>query len=194
MHFIVPLPLLLSFITLAVSLVLPRTTTSSTSTLEATTDRLIFSTPLATFLTSKTTLSTTTTTPSETFDWSTDGCSSPLKSNGGFNFVDSCTRHDFGYRNYKLQGRFSEAARKRIDGVFRQDLEDECRKLGFMRFLRCQRLAEVYYTSVRRFGDVETEGVQGLEDVVGLVGDVLDRRAVEVEGEKGEIAVEKSVV
>jgi Prokaryotic phospholipase A2 len=48
-------------------------------------------------------------------DWTSDGCSDSPDKPLGFNFVPGCYRHDFGYRNYKKQGRFNETTRKTID-------------------------------------------------------------------------------
>jgi hypothetical protein len=36
----------------------------------------------------------------------------------GYPFEPGCQRHDFGYRNYKAQGRFTDANKLRIDDNF----------------------------------------------------------------------------
>lgn len=54
-------------------------------------------------------------------DWSSDNCSDSPDNPLGFPFTPGCQRHDFGYRNYKAQGRFTDAAKLRID----QNLRDE---------------------------------------------------------------------
>ena len=41
-------------------------------------------------------------------DWSSDGCSYSPDNPFGFKFLPACHRHDFGYRNYKRQSRFTE--------------------------------------------------------------------------------------
>jgi hypothetical protein len=92
-----------------------------------------------------------------------------------------CERHDFGYRNYKLQERFSEANRAKIDDVFRKDLDDECAKRESLELLACRELAEIYFGGVRRLGDVDTD-VDSLGDVVDLIGDIFDKRAEEMQG------------
>ena len=52
--------------------------------------------------------------------WTSDGCSYSPDNPFNFPFKPACDRHDFGYRNYKAQsGRFTKAARKRIDDKFR---------------------------------------------------------------------------
>ena len=56
-----------------------------------------------------------------TLDWSSDGCSSSPDNPLGFHFTPGCNRHDFGYRNYKAQGRFTSSNKKRIDDNFRSE-------------------------------------------------------------------------
>lgn len=81
------------------------------------------------------------------FDWSTDYCSSSPDNPLGFNFTLSCYRHDFGYRNYKKQGRFNETTRLTIDNRFKSDLYTICNGNW-----ACNRTADVYYAAVRQFG------------------------------------------
>jgi hypothetical protein len=88
-------------------------------------------------------------------DWSSDGCSmSP--DNPGFNFLPSCYRHDFGYRNYKVQNRFTDAAKDRIDEKFRSDMYAECATEGDAEDA-CRAVANVYYWAVQTFGRMTTE-------------------------------------
>ena len=54
-------------------------------------------------------------------DWSSDGCSDSPDNPFGFPFLPACERHDFGYRNYKNQGRFSSDNKLRIDDNFRNE-------------------------------------------------------------------------
>ena len=54
-------------------------------------------------------------------DWSSDGCSSSPDNPFGFPFVPACHRHDFGYRNYKAQNRFTSSGRLKIDGNFKEE-------------------------------------------------------------------------
>jgi len=56
-----------------------------------------------------------------TLNWTSDGCSSSPDNPFGFPFTPACQRHDFGYRNYKAQRRFTDANRKRIDDNFRTE-------------------------------------------------------------------------
>ncbi|GGS38766.1 MULTISPECIES: phospholipase [Actinokineospora] len=81
-------------------------------------------------------------------DWSSDGCSNSPDNPFGFNFVRACYRHDFGYRNYKRQGRFTESTRLSIDNKFKSDLYTICGT-----HWGCRRTADVYYSAVRQFGN-----------------------------------------
>ena len=80
-------------------------------------------------------------------DWSSDGCSNSPDNPFGFNLVKACYRHDFGYRNYKRQGRFSEGNRLTIDNRFKSDMYEICNGNW-----ACNRFADVYYAAVRQFG------------------------------------------
>ena len=80
-------------------------------------------------------------------DWSSDGCSYSPDNPFGFKFLPTCHRHDFGYRNYKRQGRFSEANRLRIDNNFKSDMYKQCGSNW-----TCKRTADLYYAAVREFG------------------------------------------
>lgn len=89
-------------------------------------------------------------------DWSSDGCSQSPDNPLGFKFLPSCQRHDFGYRNYKSQGRFNEDLRKRIDVHFKRDLYDVCDKysgLESWKGVSCRRVADTYYGVVRAVGN-----------------------------------------
>jgi hypothetical protein len=80
-------------------------------------------------------------------DWSSDGCSWSPDKPFGFEFLPGCHRHDFGYRNYKRQGRFDETARKRIDDNLYADLKSACGSN-----VACKATAWTYYKAVREFG------------------------------------------
>jgi hypothetical protein len=80
-------------------------------------------------------------------DWSSDGCSNSPDNPFGFNLVKACYRHDFGYRNYKDQGRFTEANRLTIDNNFKDDMYEVCDGNW-----ACNRFADTYYLAVRQFG------------------------------------------
>jgi hypothetical protein len=84
---------------------------------------------------------------SDQLDWSSDGCSNSPDNPFGFNLVKACYRHDFGYRNYKAQGRFSEDNRLRIDNNFKEDMYEVCNGNW-----ACNRFADTYYLAVRQFG------------------------------------------
>ncbi|GAA1271947.1 phospholipase [Saccharothrix xinjiangensis] len=84
---------------------------------------------------------------SDQLDWSSDGCSWSPDNPFGFQFLPACHRHDFGYRNYKRQGRFTESTRLTIDNKFKSDMYNQCAGNW-----ACNRTADLYYTAVREFG------------------------------------------
>jgi hypothetical protein len=104
-------------------------------------------------------------------DWATDGCSVPLmptwaKSRPlGFNFYNACWRHDFGYRNYKPQGRLTEDNRQQIDDNFLRDMNAICntyRGLDSGRGVVCRNTAaRAYYQVVRLCGSSPTVACTG---------------------------------
>jgi hypothetical protein len=81
-------------------------------------------------------------------DWGSDGCSFSPDEPFGWEFIRACHRHDFGYRNYKRQARFTESARLNIDNRFRSDMYSICGSNWF-----CKRAADTYYYAVRQFGN-----------------------------------------
>ncbi|KAL8393860.1 hypothetical protein RB595_003567 [Gaeumannomyces hyphopodioides] len=85
-------------------------------------------------------------------DWTTDGCSSSPDNPLGFPFLPGCHRHDFGYRNFKIQTRFTESNRLRLDNKFRDDLKYQCQSVNAILRPLCNSLADVYYAAVRAFG------------------------------------------
>jgi hypothetical protein len=89
-----------------------------------------------------------------TLDWTTDGCSAPVVGSAGrsFNFRSACTRHDFGYRNYKRLMLFDELTREQIDRQFRFDIESSCAtKVRTLR-IRCFAWSEIFFIAVRASG------------------------------------------
>ena len=87
--------------------------------------------------------------------WISDGCTDSPDKPLGYNFLPSCQRHDFGYRNYKDQARFTEPSRKIIDDNLKADLYNECSKyrgLSSLKGVECRGLADIYYGAVRKFG------------------------------------------
>lgn len=61
-----------------------------------------------------------------TLDWESDECTHSPDNPLGFPFKPACQRHDFGYRNYKRQQRFTDAAKVRIDKNFRAEYVPSC--------------------------------------------------------------------
>ncbi|GAB3275001.1 phospholipase [Parasphingorhabdus pacifica] len=92
-------------------------------------------------------------------DWSSDGCSLSPDEPFGYEFTDSCHRHDFGYRNYTVQQRFTEENRLDIDDNFRSDMHSICAGAEPL----CHGTAEVYYWAVREFGGVATSTAEAIE-------------------------------
>ncbi|ATY59256.1 phospholipase A2 [Cordyceps militaris CM01] len=108
------------------------------------TDRYLFFTALPTFLQYRAQKN-----PS-TLDWSSDGCTSAPDNPFKFPFEPACQRHDFGYRNYKAQGRFTSDGRYRVDLNFEKDMVYQCEGVSAKK--SCWSLAQVYYYAVRAFG------------------------------------------
>lgn len=118
------------------------------------TDHLLFSTPLKEFIErrKKALNNTPVGVADSRLDWASDGCSSSPDKPFGFNFLDACYRHDFGYRNLKLQRRFTEPARKKVDENFLKDTTAMCKKESAAKRPVCQKLAETYFGAVRKWG------------------------------------------
>lgn len=114
----------------------------SPSQLRSVTDQYLYSTSLNYFQTIRAQRPY-----SSQLTWSSDGCSNSPDNPFGFNLVKACYRHDFGYRNYKRQGRFTEYNRLRIDNNFKSDMYYVCNGNWF-----CNRFADAYYAAVRQFG------------------------------------------
>jgi hypothetical protein len=121
--------------------------------LRAVTDQYLFSTSLGGFQTVRGQAP-----HSGQLDWSSDGCSNAPDNPFGFNFVRACYRHDFGYRNYKKQARFTETNRARIDSKFKSDLYEICGG-----HWGCNRIADVYYAAVREFGNNSVSTADALD-------------------------------
>ncbi|KAK3337612.1 prokaryotic phospholipase A2-domain-containing protein [Cercophora scortea] len=108
-----------------------------------------------------------------TLDWSSDGCTDSPDNPFGFPFVPACNRHDFGYNNYRIQTRFTESGKLKIDNNFKTDLYYQCDSVSSLTRGICKALADVYYAAVRAFGGGDaTPGkrddalVQAYEDAV----------------------------
>jgi hypothetical protein len=125
--------------------------------LRAVTDQYIFSTSLSAFQTLRAQQPY-----ADQLNWTSDGCSAAPDNPFGFDFVRACHRHDFGYRNYKRQSRFTEANRHTIDDRFKTDMYSICNGNW-----ACNRFADIYYAAVRQFGNSSLSTAQ-----------ILDRAAV----------------
>ena len=91
-------------------------------------------------------------------DWSSDSCSWSPDKPLGYDFSSSCDRHDFGYRNYKRQTRFTEDNRKKIDDNFKADMYSGCGDDD-----GCRGAANVYYWAVRQFGGSSSSTAEALQ-------------------------------
>jgi hypothetical protein len=115
----------------------------------AATDKLIFSVSIDSFEKSRKAKN-----PSKC-NWSSDGCSWSPDKPDGYNFIPSCHRHDFGYRNTKAQKRFTKAMKKKVDDNFKKDLYKYCARfsgLSSWKGVECRRLADIYVAFVRKYG------------------------------------------
>lgn len=79
------------------------------------TDQILFSTTLPAFETRRNARNP------PNLDWSSDGCTSSPDNPFGFPFVPACHRHDFGYNNYRIQGRFTQSGKLSIDNNFKTE-------------------------------------------------------------------------
>ncbi|MEO3807756.1 phospholipase A2 [Sphaerisporangium sp. B11E5] len=88
--------------------------------------------------------------------WGADDCSKSPDGFLGFKFDYPCRRHDFGYRNYRLQGRLTEANRKRIDDNFWRDMNTVCSGGRFgpyqLNAAVCHKMGMLYWSVVRAAG------------------------------------------
>ena len=85
------------------------TPTPKRQSLETITDMYLFSLPLPQFTAKRDARDPA------ALDWTSDNCTLSPDNPLGFPFVPACRRHDFGYRNYRRQNRFTVAAKRRID-------------------------------------------------------------------------------
>ncbi|QPH06417.1 hypothetical protein C2857_004878 [Epichloe festucae Fl1] len=114
---------------------------------EAMTDVFVFKMPLAQFIVQRDARE-----PSD-LDWTSDGCTGSPDHPFGYHFRQSCQRHDFAYRNYKLQGRWNHTLREKVDHRFHKDLYLVCEGVKKSKSeLICQALADFYYLGARIFG------------------------------------------
>ncbi|KAH8661033.1 prokaryotic phospholipase A2-domain-containing protein [Ilyonectria robusta] len=145
------------------SLALRHLENRATTCTKAATDNLIFKASIGSFEKSRKAKN-----PSKC-NWSSDNCSKSPDKPDGYNFIPSCQRHDFGYRNTKAQKRFTKAMKKRIDDNFKKDLYKYCSQfhgLSSWKGVECRRLADIYYAAVRKLGKREEEAVDNVPDNV----------------------------
>jgi Prokaryotic phospholipase A2 len=112
-------------------------------------DKLMFQENIYTFMAAKTAKR-----PS-CFDWTDDGCSWSPDRLGNYDFLNSCKRHDFGYRSAKKMGRFNAEMKKKVDSKLKDDLYDVCKKFsGWESYkgVNCRIAADSYVFMVRKYG------------------------------------------
>ncbi|KAF2790429.1 hypothetical protein K505DRAFT_202356, partial [Melanomma pulvis-pyrius CBS 109.77] len=120
--------------------------------LKAQTDTLLFTASLNYFIETRNAAFTGKHNNTKQLDWESDGCSSSPDRPLGCDFLPGCQRHDFGYRNYKLQRRFNEMTRLKLDKNLSKDLKGACAALEVLKAKICRGMANVYYEAVREFG------------------------------------------
>ncbi|CAN9282336.1 unnamed protein product [Alternaria alternata] len=127
----------------------PAALVSRQASLEQVTDNYMFDISIDEFITNRNAKN-----PPE-LDWSSNGCTASPDNPFGFDFINSCYRHDFGYRNFKAQNRF-EANKARIDDNFKTDMFNQCANESAKG--PCEATATLYYEAVKAFGrrDLET--------------------------------------
>jgi hypothetical protein len=149
--------------------------TQRQSTLQQITDSYVFSISIGQFIDNRNAKRG----PAE-LDWSSDGCSDSPDNPFGFDctpplhvhlhlpssnspfpvwnppnnppttVINSCYRHDFAYRNFKAQSRFTDANKARIDSNFKTDMYNQCKSESYRD--ACEATATVYYEAVKAFG------------------------------------------
>ena len=126
----------------SVSVATPITLESRETAAQAT-DRLLFSTPMTTFLEKKRLKNP------GTLDWTDDGCSFSPDKPAGYNFLPACKRHDFGYRNYKKQHRCATTDKSKVDVQLSKDLHNVCSVVTpLINKVECLADAELYFVVV----------------------------------------------
>lgn len=127
----------------------------ATTCTNAATDKLLFKASMTTFQKARKAKN-----PSKC-NWSSDKCSWSPDKPDGYDFIPSCERHDFGYRNTKAQKRFTKAMKKKVDDNFKKDLYKYCSQfsgLSSWKGVECRRIADTYVYFVRKLGKREDAG------------------------------------
>ncbi len=117
--------------------------------LQVETDRLIFDATMAEFMAARDAQQ-----PS-ILNWTSDSCSDAPDNPFGFNFEPACFRHDFGYRNFKFQGRFDEAGKGAVDRNFKEDMYEQCANESARDV--CEATADLYFEAVVLFAKKRAE-------------------------------------
>ncbi|KAF2637285.1 hypothetical protein P280DRAFT_472445 [Massarina eburnea CBS 473.64] len=155
----------------SIALATPANLVSRETASEAT-DRLLFSSTMSQFRSARAAKNP------NTLDWASDGCTSSPENPLGFDFHNSCERHDFGYRNYKAQSRFDEANKQKIDLNFKADMYTQCRSEWWKGL--CEDFADVYYAVVHTIGSKRSVEVGEMEERYKREVERLKARGVDV--------------
>lgn len=139
------------FLAMLLMIVLPGTPVAAPPDPWTVANRLVFSVPLAQFVSEADSPSHDT-----RLDWTSDGCSAPVIGSSGrsFDFTAPCRRHDFAYRNL---GRFAggtkwtPSLRNRVDQRFLTDMRSHCGSRPQIDRGTCRTWANLFYTVVRGF-------------------------------------------
>ncbi|KAK7211294.1 hypothetical protein V2G26_018472 [Clonostachys chloroleuca] len=122
-------------------------------------------------------------------NWTSDGCTTAPANPFNFDFTPGCQRHDFGYANYRKQGRFNIRGKKRVDEQLLVDLRNQCKKVSHVwSKLGCEGLAEAYFFFYR------SDEFGGGHDATGHVNpglNAMSLKAVREKKGKGKEAEEK---
>ncbi|KAF2649581.1 hypothetical protein K491DRAFT_610442 [Lophiostoma macrostomum CBS 122681] len=145
---------------------------SAVADLVVKTDTLLFDTALPAFIATRE-LAIAALGKCRHLDWSSDGCSSSPDNPFHFPFLPACYRHDFGYRNYQNQLRWSEFTREKLDKNLFKDLKDICSGVK-------EGVAEIYFDAVRAFGG--GDGSAQKEALRQQVDEQVERRVKVVSG------------
>lgn len=103
------------------------------------------------------------------FAWDTDFCSASPDRPLGFDFTLPCHRHDFGYRNYKAAGAFTDASKRLVDSALYADLKRQCATYAAAVRPACHSLAWTYYQAVSLFGSLASVDSTDVDAAAALV-------------------------
>ncbi|KAF1834735.1 hypothetical protein BDW02DRAFT_497598 [Decorospora gaudefroyi] len=137
----------------------PSPSQSKLTDVEEITEKYLFNITLSEFIANR----EARTGPSELI-WASDQCTDAPENPFGFDFTRACYRHDFGYRNFQKQNRWTVSNKARIDSNFKKDMFKLCQDETFQD--ACEGTAILYYEAVRVWAK---EGRRAVEQGRGAV-------------------------